>query len=313
MASAFWKGGDMTGPIGIAVGSLIVGVAVLGVKYLAYALTGSIALYSDALESLVNVATAVVALFAVRLSVQPADRNHPYGHHKIEYFSAVFAGALIMVAAGMILFEAWEGIRAPRAIEAPVPGLLLSALASVVNAWWSYTLIRQGRALRSPALVADGKHLMTDVVTSAGVTLGIVLAVLSGWMILDPLMAAFVAVNILWSGWQVIRDSLGGLMDEGLPEETLAPILEAIERGADGGAIEVHDLRARTSGPATFVDFHMVVPGAMAVSEAHEICDRIEHAIKETTADALVTIHVEPEEKAKLDPDVPGLAIATKG
>lgn len=303
----------MTGPIKIAVGSLVVGAAVLGIKYLAYAVTGSIALYSDALESLVNVATAIAALFAVRLSVQPADRNHPYGHHKIEYFSAVFAGTLILVAAGMILLEAWEGIRNPRAIEAPVPGLLLSGLASVINAWWCSVLIRKGRALRSPALVADGKHLLTDVVTSIGVTLGIVLAVVSGWLILDPLIAGFVALNIIWSGWQVIRESFGGLMDEGLPEKTLTPILEAIERGAAGGAIEVHDLRARISGPATFVDFHMVVPGTMPVSEAHEICDRIEHAIKETTADALVTIHVEPEEKAKLDPDAPGLAIATKG
>ncbi|TPE47960.1 cation diffusion facilitator family transporter [Amaricoccus solimangrovi] len=300
----------MQGSIRIAAGSLAVGFAVLAIKYLAYAVTGSVALYSDALESLVNVATALVALFAVRLSAQPADQNHPYGHHKIEYFSAVFAGTLIILAAGMILREAWAGLRDPRAIEAPLPGLLLSGLASALNAGWSRVLIGRGRAMRSPALVADGRHLLSDVVTSVGVTFGIVLTVVSGWKILDPLMAGVVALSILWSGWHVVRDSFGGLMDEALPEEALAPILRAIEKGGDG-AIEVHDLRARGSGPATFVDFHMVVPGDMPVSEAHAICDRIEQAIKATTADALVTIHVEPEEKAKLEPSE-GLAIATK-
>ncbi len=296
--------------IKIAAGSLVVGIIVLGIKYLAYAVTGSVALYSDALESLVNVATAIVALFAVRLSQQPADHNHPYGHHKVEYFSAVFAGTLIIVAAAMILIEAWHGLQNPRAIDAPALGLALSALASLINVGWSRILIRRGRASRSPALIADGKHLMSDVVTSVGVTIGILLAVVSGWSILDPIMAALVALNILWSGWEVIRDSAGGLMDESISDSALEPILRAIERGGDG-AIEVHDLRARGSGPATFVDFHMVVPRDMPVSEAHEICDRIEREIKATTEGALVTIHVEPEEKAKLTPS-PELSIATK-
>ena len=301
----------MNGTLRIAAGSLAVGIVVLGVKYLAYALTGSIALYSDAMESLVNVATAGVALFAVRLSNQPADHNHPYGHHKVEYFSAVLAGTLILVAAALILREAWHGIQNPRAIEAPLPGLALSAFASLLNAGWSRVLVTRGRAARSPALIADGRHLMSDVVTSVGVTIGILLAVLTGWTILDPVMAALVALSILWSGWEVIRDSSRGLMDEALPESALAPILRAIERGGDG-AIEVHDLRTRGSGPATFVDFHMVVPSDMPVSQAHEICDRIEREIKATTEGALVTIHVEPEEKAKLAPS-PELSIAMKG
>lgn len=295
----------------IAAGSLAVGILVLGVKYLAYAVTGSVALYSDALESLVNVATAVVALFAVRLSARPADQNHPYGHYKVEYFSAVLAGVLIILAAAMILIEAWHGLREPRAINAPVLGLALSAVASLINAGWSRVLISHGKRSRSPALVADGKHLMSDVVTSVGVTIGIVLAVVSGWSILDPLMAALVALNILWSGWEVIRDSTRGLMDESISQEALDPILRAIERAGEG-AIEVHDLRARGSGPATFVDFHMVVPGTMPVSEAHAICDRIEREIKAATEGALVTIHVEPEEKAKLEPSE-DLAIAVKG
>ena len=170
----------MGGTVRLAAGSIVVGVLVLGIKYVAYMVTGSVALYSDALESLINVATAVAALFAVRLSEQPADANHPYGHHKVEYFSAGLAGTLIMVAAGLILREAWVGLQAPRRIDAPALGLALSMGASVVNAAWSWVLISQGRRLRSPALAADGRHLMSDVVTSVGVTIGILLAVVTG-------------------------------------------------------------------------------------------------------------------------------------
>lgn len=288
----------------IAAGSIFVGLAVLGIKYLAFALTGSVALYSDALESLVNVATALAALLAVRLSQQPPDANHPYGHYKVEYFSAVLAGALIVLAAGLILREAWHGLQNPRAIDAPVPGLLLSGLASVINAGWSRVLIVQGRRHRSPALMADGKHLLSDVVTSIGVTVGIGLAVLTGWNVLDPALAGIVALNILWSGWQVIRESLGGLMDEAVPEERLSRIREAISRHAEG-AIEAHDLRTRMSGPATFVDFHLVVPGTMTVEESHHICDKIEAALRAAVDGVMITIHVEPEDKAKHTGGVP--------
>jgi len=288
----------MGGTVRLAAGSIVVGVVVLGIKYLAYAVTGSIALYSDALESLINVATAVAALFAVRLSEQPADANHPYGHHKVEYFSAGLAGTLIMVAAGLILREAWVGLQAPRRIEAPALGLALSMGASVVNAAWSWVLISQGRRLRSPALSADGRHLLADVVTSVGVTIGILLAVVTGWDILDPALAGLVALNILWSGWQVMRESLSGLMDAALPDGRLVEIREVISREAEG-AIEAHDLRTRASGPAVFIDFHLVVPAQMTVAQAHDICDRIEAALKATVEGARITIHVEPEEKAK--------------
>jgi cation diffusion facilitator family transporter len=282
----------------IAAGSILVGVVVLAIKYLAYVVTGSVALYSDALESFVNVATAIAALFAVRLSEQPPDRNHPYGHYKVEYFSAVFAGALIVVAAILILREAWEVIRVPRAITAPAEGLALNAAAGVLNAVWSFVLITQGRRLRSPALSADGRHLFADVVTSVGVLIGIALAVITGWTILDPVLAALVAINVLWSGWRVIRESLGGLMDEAVPAGRLEEIRAVISMNADG-AIEAHDVRTRNAGRVIFIDFHLVVPAQMSVAEAHEICDRIEAALKAAIAGALITIHVEPEQKAK--------------
>ncbi|ANY82418.1 cadmium transporter (plasmid) [Microvirga ossetica] len=282
----------------LAAGSIAVGVAVLGLKYAAYLLTGSIALYSDALESIINVVTAVVALLAVRTSAIPADANHPYGHHKVEYFSAVIVGVPIVVAALAILREAYFGIMAPKPFTASMEGLLVNGLASVINAGWCWMLIRQGRRSRSPPLVADGKHLLTDVVSSIGVLFGVGLAAATGWAILDPALAALVALNILWSGWAVMRESVGGLMDEAVPENTLGRIRELISSQAEG-ALEAHDLRTRQAGKVTFVDFHLVVPGEMAVSAAHDICDRIERALLDEVDDALVTIHVEPEQKAK--------------
>jgi cation diffusion facilitator family transporter len=289
----------MSGTVKIAAGSILVGLLVLGIKYLAYAVTGSVALYSDALESFVNVVTAIAALLAVRLAEQPPDHNHPYGHYKVEYFSAVLAGALITVAALLILREAWGAVRAPRTIDAPGLGLGLAVVASVLNAAWSWVLVSRGRKLRSPALVADGKHLLSDVVTSVGVVIGIALALYTGWTILDPALAALVAVNILWSGWKVIRESLGGLMDEAVPDAELGRIRDVISQHADG-AIEAHDVRTRNAGRVTFIDFHLVVPAQMSVRDAHDICDRIERALKISNEGALITIHIEPENKAKL-------------
>jgi len=282
----------------LAIGSIFVGALVFALKYAAYYVTGSIALYSDALESVINVVTAVAAFMAVRLSAAPADANHPYGHHKVEYFSAVLEGVLIIVAALMILREAYLGFLSPRMLEAPGVGLAINALASVLNGAWSWLLIRRGRHLRSPALVADGRHLLTDVVSSVGVLAGLVFVPVTGWAWLDPLLAAFVAINILWSGWGLIKESVGGLMDEALPEATLSRVREIISCNAEG-AIEAHDLRTRHAGKMTFIEFHLVVPGTMSVTNAHDICDRLERALKSEVEDALITIHVEPDNKAK--------------
>jgi cation diffusion facilitator family transporter len=278
--------------------SIAVGLAVLALKYLAYHLTGSVALLSDAIESIVNVVTAIVALIAIRFAAQPADKEHPYGHHKAEYVSAVVEGVLIVIAAFAILREAWGAFQSPRVLEAPWLGLAINGAATALNAIWCTVLIGQGRKYKSAALVADGKHLLTDVVTSFGVFAGVALAAVTGITLLDPLLAAFVALNILWAGWKLMKESAGGLLDEALPEDTLARIREAIAKNADG-AIEAHDLRTRQAGPMTFVEFHLVVKGSMSVNEAHDICDRLEQAIKAECNDALISIHVEPEGKAK--------------
>jgi len=282
----------------LALGSIAVGLAVLAIKSLAWWMTGSVALLSDALESTVNVATALAVLVAIRFAAQPADATHPYGHHKAEFFSAVLEGVMIVVAALVILREAWQAALAPRVLDAPLAGLAVNAVASVLNAIWCAVLIRRGRRLHSPALVADGRHLLTDVVSSIGVTIGVLLAILTGALWLDPALAALVALNILWSGWRVIRDSLSGLLDEAVPEALLTEIRAAIATAADG-AVEAHDLRTRHAGRKTFIEFHLVVPGEATVAEAHAICDRIEAALHALVVDATITIHVEPEFKAK--------------
>jgi len=282
----------------LAGASIAVGLAVLALKYLAYHLTGSVALLSDAIESIVNVGTAIVTVIAVRFAAQPADANHPYGHHKAEYMSAVIEGVLIAIAALAILREAWLAYLSPRSIDAPALGLAVNGAASVLNALWCAVLIRQGRRHKSPALVADGRHLLTDVISSLGVLAGVALAVATGLAILDPILAALVALHILWSGWRVMRESLGGLLDEALPVADVARLRAIIAANAEG-AIEAHDLRTRHAGRMTFIDFHLVVNGAMSIAEAHAICDRLERAIKAEVSDALISIHVEPEDKAK--------------
>lgn len=282
----------------LAVGSIVVGIVVLALKYIAYLLTGSVALLSDAIESIVNVVTAVIALLAIRWSAMPADAGHPYGHHKAEYFSAVVEGVLIIVAALAILRVAYLGYLASKILDAPWQGLAVNGLAGLINAVWSWMLIRQGRRHKSPALVADGRHLLADVFSSVGVLGGVALAALTGWAVLDPALAAAVALHILWSGWRLMKESVGGLMDEAVPPEALARIREIISANADG-AIEAHDLRSRHAGRMKFVDFHLVVPGSMSVAAAHEICDRLERAIKAEFGDALISVHVEPDSKAK--------------
>jgi cation diffusion facilitator family transporter len=278
--------------------SIAVALAVLGLKYAAYYLTGSVALFSDAVESIINLVTAGMTLYAIHVSAKPADRDHPYGHQKAEYFSAVVEGVLIIIGAVLILRESYLAFMAPRMPEATVEGLVFNGLATLLNGGWALALLREAGRRRSPALKADGRHLLADVYTSAGVIVGLALAVATGWAVLDPVLAGFVALNILWSGWQLVRESVGGLMDEALAPKAVERIREAISTHAEG-AIEAHDLRTRYAGRRTFIDFHLVVPGTMSVSDAHDICDAIERALRAEADDALITIHVEPENKAK--------------
>jgi cation diffusion facilitator family transporter len=282
----------------LAAASILVSLIVMGIKYVAYLRTGSVALYSDALESIVNVVTAIATLIAVRVSSRPADRNHPFGHHKAEYFSAGLEGTLIVIAAVLILHQAYDALLRPRTLTAPVEGIIINAVAGAINAGWAWFLLSRGRAWRSPAVIADSWHLFSDVATSAGVLIGLLLAVISGWQILDPLLAAVVAIHILWVGWRIVSQSMSGLMDESVTADVLTEIRKVIASNASG-ALQIHDLKTRHAGRATFIEFHLVVPGAMSVTDAHDICDRIEEALEKAIDGAEIQIHVEPEGEAK--------------
>lgn len=283
----------------LAFWSIVIAFAVMALKFVAWRMTGSVALYSDALESIVNVIAAAAAYYAIRLSQKPADAGHPHGHHKAEYFSAVLEGVLIVLASFLIISEAWAALQTPRSLEEPFAGLAVNALAAVVNVVWATLLLRVGSTDRSPALEADGRHLMTDVITSVGVIGGLLVAMATGWRALDPLLALIVAMNILWQGWKVIGQSVQGLMDVAADPELTMKLRDIISANS-GGALEVHDLKTRIAGRATFVEFHLVVDATMTVGDAHAICDRIEAALEAEIPSLRVIIHVEPDEEAKL-------------
>jgi cation diffusion facilitator family transporter len=309
MANEAMKDEGKAAVLRLATASIFIGFGVMALKFVAWSLTGSVALYSDALESIVNVIAASAALWAISVSHRPADEDHQHGHHKAEYFSAVLEGVLIVIAALLILMEVWRKWDAPAPIEQPWIGLAINAGAAAINGIWASVLIRRGRQARSPALVADGHHIMTDVVTSVGVIVGLIAAVLTGLTFLDPLLAALVAVNILYQGWKVITGSLSGLMDVAVDVHENIRIRDIISHHSEG-ALEVHDLKTRIAGRATFIEFHMVVDADMTVGQSHVICDRIEDALRTEIPSVQVIIHVEPEEEAKLPPGTRAIPFA---
>lgn len=311
-AAASTRTGAATGKRTVATLSawtIVVALAVMGMKFFAWWITGSVALYSDALESIVNVITAAATFWAIRVSFQPADKDHQHGHHKAEYFSAVLEGVLIIVAALLIMAQVWDTLREPKPLSAPWEGLAVNGGAAFVNAVWAMILIRKGRSARSPALEADGHHIMTDVITSLGVIVGLAAAISTGWYLLDPLLAIVVAMNILYQGWRITGESLSGLMDKAVPVEDHMHIRDVISANAKG-AIEVHDLKTRIAGRATFIEFHLVVDQNMTVGESHVICDRIEEALMEEIPSVRVIIHVEPDGEAKLPLGTPAVPFA---
>ncbi|WP_208432481.1 cation diffusion facilitator family transporter [Bartonella taylorii] len=279
--------------------SIFVACIVFALKYWAYYITDSVALYSDALESIVNILAALAAWWAVKISLKPADHDHPFGHHKAEYFSAILEGILIIIAAIIILREAWMALSTVKLLQKPGIWLVIHLVASVINYMWGWVLMRQGKIHRSPALKADGMHFMTDVFTSLAILIGLVAGFVGGWSVLDPILAIIVGVNILLQGWKVIRSAVQGLMDVGVELNENMRIRELISANAHG-ALEVHDLLTRVAGRVTFIEFHLVVPAAMSVGEAHQICDKIEGVLQKEFDNVRISIHVEPENEAKL-------------
>ncbi len=267
--------------------------ATILLKGVAWHLTGSVGLLSDAIESFVNLAGALMALRMLSLAEQPADEDHPHGHGKAEYFSSAFEGFLIVLAAVSIAYAAIGRLMDPQPLDAVGVGLVVSAVASVVNLLVARLLLKAGCEHQSITLEADAHHLMTDVWTSVGVILGVGLVALSGWNWLDPTIALLVAANIVWTGWQLMRRSASGLMDIALPPEQKRLITQVFDRYVEHG-IAYHALRTRQSGRRSFISFHALVPGRWTVQEAHDWVERIEGDLRMSIPNCHITAHVEP-------------------
>lgn len=275
--------------------SIFAALGTIALKAAAWKLTGSVGLLSDALESIVNLAGAMMALAMLTIAEQPADDRHAYGHGKAEYFSSGFEGFLILLAAGAIGVSAVERLIDPQPLSDVGIGLAVSVVASAVNFFTARVLLAAGKEHRSPTLEADAHHLMTDVWTSAGVIIGVGAVGLTGWLWLDPLIALLVAFNIVWTGWKLVHRSTAGLMDGALPPEDHAQVLAILTRYRDAG-IDHHALRTRESGARRFVEFHVLVPGAWSVRKGHDLAEQMESEIRAALPRTTVITHLEPLE-----------------
>ncbi len=271
-------------------------IATISLKAAAYHLTGSVGLLSDAIESLVNLAGAIMALSMLVIAARPADESHVYGHSKAEYFASVTEGFLILGAAAGIISAAINRLLQPREIEQLGLGLGVSVMASAINFIVARVLLREGKARRSITLEADAHHLMTDVWTSAGVISGVSIAGLTGWSILDPLVAIVVALNIIWTGIRLVSRSVSGLMDAALPSQEQRLIEEVMEKYHQKG-VSFHALRTRQAAARRFISVHILVPGEWTVHDAHHVAEDFESDIREALGSAVtVFTHIEPVE-----------------
>ncbi|MCB0882497.1 MAG: cation transporter [Thermoleophilia bacterium] len=273
--------------------SVAAAVVTIVLKLGAYQLTGSVGLLSDAAESVVNLVAAFVALAALHVAAKPADDEHQFGHAKAEYFSAAVEGVMIFIAAVFILWSAVNRLLDPAELENVGVGLAISIGASAVNGAVALVLLRGARRHSSITLEADGRHLMTDVVTSVGVVAGIVLVVLTGWLRLDPLIAIAVGCNIIWTGWGLVRRSIDALLDRALPPEELEAVQGVLDEFAAGG-VEFHHVRTRMAGRQRFISMAVRVPGDWTVSRGHDVCEAVELRLKALSDHTGVDTHLEP-------------------
>lgn len=275
--------------------SIATSIVIIGLKTLAFWVTGSIGLLSDAVESIANLVAAGVALWALTLAHRPPDAGHPFGHSKAEYFSSALEGILILVAAGGIAVTAGGRLFHPEPLEQLGLGLGLNFLSTAINGFVAWTLLKASRRLRSITLRADAHHLFTDVWTSVGIWIGIVLVQLTGWLILDPLVALLVAANITWTGIRLVRETGSGLLDAALPKDMQTTIELVLSEYRQQG-IAFHAIRTRVAGSRGFVSFHALVPGNWTVQQGHDLCEAIERALVKALPGISVMIHLEPLE-----------------
>ncbi len=274
--------------------SIVTALATIGLKFTAYFSTGSMGFFSDALESFVNLFAAIFGLIMIHISEKPADEGHNFGHGKAEYFSSAVEGGLIVVAAFSIIYSAVPRMVSPQPLENLSVGLLFSVAASTVNLLVGILLIRNGKRHKSLILEADGKHLMTDVWTSAGVILAILLVKLTGWIILDPIIAIVVALNIIYTGYKLIGKSANGLMDKKIPEKDMKKITDYLD-SLESQNIHYHSLLTREAGQRRFISMHLLLPGTWSVKEGHDKAEIIEQHIEKMFEESTtVTSHIEP-------------------
>jgi len=277
---------------GLSIGAAAVTILL---KAAAWKVTGSVGMLSDAAESVVNLAAALIALWALTVAEKPADPTHDFGYSKAEYFASGAEGFLILAAAFGIAIAAWERWRAPAPITDAWIGVAVAAAASVINGGVARTLFRAGARLRSVTLRADAHHLMTDVWTSAGVIAGIALVALTGWTRLDPVIAFAVAVNIVWTGWKLVRETGLGLLDTALPEEERRLVTAALAPFQEQGIL-FHAIRSRVAGRRRFVTLHVLAPGDWSIQKGHDLCERVEAAVRQALPGAHAFTHLEPRE-----------------
>lgn len=276
--------------------SIAAAIVTILLKFYAFHVTGSMGLFSDALESFVNLFAALFALLMLHLSRKPADHEHEFGHGKAEYFSSAVEGALILIAAFTIIRSAVPRIIDPQPLENISTGLLFSLMASLVNLLVGLVLINNGKKKKSLLVEADGRHLMTDVYTSVGVILGIILVELTGWLIIDPVIAILVGLNIIYSGYRLIHRSARELMDASIPEDELERVTAYLDSLGDR-EIEYHSLLTRMSGPRRFISMHLLVPGEWSVKRGHDCADEVEETIIAMFREPVtVSTHIEPVE-----------------
>jgi len=278
-----------------AVVSIVAALVTIALKGGAYVVTGSVGLLSDAMESGVNLAAAIVALIALSAAARPEDEDHRYGHSKAEYFSSGFEGALILLASASIIYTSVRRFLDPQPIERIAAGAGIAAVAGLINLFVARMLFRAGRQHESITLEADAHHLMTDVWTSAGVVVGVTSAALTGWQRLDPIIAVLVALNIIRTGTNILRRSLMGLLDTAIPEELQQKISGILARHA-GDGVRFHALRTRQAGAWRFIDFHVLVPGNWSVQRGHDLLERIEEEVRAAVPNSSVFTHLEPIE-----------------
>lgn len=269
-------------------------LATLALKWWAWWVTGSVGLLSDALEGFVNLGAAILAVWMLRVAARPPDAQHPYGTSKAEYVSAGIEGTLIVVAAAGIIATALPRLLKPEPLDEPALGLAVSALAAVVNGAVAFVLIRKGRANHSITLEADGKHLLTDVWTSAGVIAGVAVVAATGWLVLDALIAIAVGVHIVWAGASLMRRSFLGLLDAAIAGDELHEVSKIFSEYSKRYGVSFHALRTRQAGPRRFISFHLLVPDHWTVAHAHQLSEEIESRIRSLVPNASIESHIEP-------------------